>query len=153
MYKRISADGNCIFLLPYTKVVCHYSYLCDCCEVYYRFKRIKMNECLDVKDLFGWRDVLGTTPKSGGADWYRRSVVLKPEAMRNKGITVNLINQVFYAKDGSGVFKHNPSGMIDGYLCADPKKEYTFFRNDFYGVISDSAKKRYEGLYGIKLLS
>ena len=76
MYKRMNLNGNCVFLLPHAEVVCHRSYLCGVCEVYYRFKKDKMSESLEEKDLFGWRDVLGTTPKSGGADWYHRSVVL-----------------------------------------------------------------------------
>ena len=128
-----------------------HSYICDVCDIAYRIRQNKISEVLDDECLFNWRDVLGITPKSGGAQWYNRPVLLKPEAMKRAGITVNLINQVFFAVGGSGVFPHNPMGMIDGYLVSQPKKEYTFFRGDFYGVPNDAAVERYYSLYRIKI--
>ena len=148
MFKEKNLSGYCRLLLPYHEVECHFFYMCDYCDVCHRIRQIKACEELNDSLLFDWHDVLPMTPKGGGSDFYKRPVILKPESMRRVGMKVNLINQLFYADGGSGCFKHNPSGMVDGYILLNAADRYTFFRNDFYGVPNESAVKRFKSLYG-----
>ena len=159
MNKTLKFNGYCRMLLPHAFVECKQGYTCDYCDLGVNIRLNKSREELDKGLLFTWRDAISQTGKYGCADWYKKVIILKPEAMRRAGIPVNLINQLFYAVGGSGVFKHNPSGMIDGYPVLQivglpssfEKKEYTFFRNDFYGVPNEAAVKMYESLYKIKI--
>ena len=149
--KSLKFDGYCRMLLPYSKVECKHLYECEYCDVCFRIRQNRAEVVLDDNFLFDHRDVLPHTPKGGGSDWYKRPVILKPDAMRREGITVNLINQIMFADGGSGVFKHNPSGMVDGFLVVRKTERYTFFRNDIYGVPNEAAARRYYELYRIKI--
>ena len=151
MFKDLNFNGYCRLLLPYARVECRFNYLCDCCDVCYNIRKNKMETVVDDAFLFDHRDVIPGTPKYGGGNWYKRAVILKPGAMRREGITVNLINQLLFAYGGSGVFAHNLSGMVDGFLLSDRSKEYTFFRNDIYGIPNEDAVRKYYDLYRIKI--
>ena len=149
MFKDLNFNGYCRMLLPHARVECKMNYICDCCDVCFTIRKNIIETPTDESFLFDHRDIIPMTPKFGGGNWYRRPVILKPEAMRREGITVNLINQIMFARGGSGVFAHNLSGMVDGVLVADMRKEYTFFRNDIYGIPNNEAARKYRELYRI----
>ena len=152
MYEALKYNGNCRLLHPYAKVVCRLDYHCDYCDVAARIHQNKREQTSDNNEpLFTWRDALKMTPKAQGSNFYRRSVILKPESMSRLGIKPNLINQIFFCDGGSGMFACNPAGMIDGYLVSDRKERYTITRHDVYGVPNDSAVQRYFDLFGIDL--
>lgn len=151
MFDRINYKGKCALLHPYGVVDCDCNYHCDLCFLAYDIRKNKREQRLDDALLFSWRDTLKMTPKGGGLNWYRRPVILKPDSMRAKGITVNLINQILFCDDGSGCFACNPAGMVDGFLVIDRKERYTFTRHDIYGVPNEAAVAKYYELYGIDL--
>ena len=147
-YKKVY-KGLC-YRLPYG-VVCNNDHKCNSCDIYYNIRENKGENVSDPDSLLSWRHTIKATSKAGGADWYLRPLLLKPEAMSRVGLALNDLNQIVVAYNGSGMFQYNPSGMIDVYLAASPSRRYTFSRQDFYGVPNDAACEYYREEYDIKI--
>lgn len=134
-------------LIPYLDIFCEHEHHCYHCEIADRH-RANTRSC---SELFDHCDVLLKTPKGGGSEYLYKPLVLKPEVMRQRGIEVDMYNQIFIATDGAGMFSWNPGSQIDGYLLSDPKVQYTFGRQDFYGIPNKKAVERFYQLFLIDL--
>ena len=146
-YKMVNArkDGFCIQLAD-AVVRCDYGYHCERCEL---ADRIAKNTGRFVADLplLGWRDALPQTPSYKGEVWFRKPVILSPEAMTRLGLPLSLRYQIILADDGPGVFKHNPCGEIDGVLYADLTREFTVTRSECFGMPNERACRLYDSHY------
>lgn len=84
----------------------------------------------------------------GVAMWYRRLLVLRPEALRRHGLPLGLRWQMFAADNGPGCLPGRPVGEIDGLLICSGERA-TFLRSDFYGVANESGIRLYRQLTGL----
>ena len=125
----------------YVKCVNYYN--CTLCEL---ADRLRNSRPLNVP-LFDWRDALPQTPAWNAENWYKRPVILSPDAMRRLGIELRTINQIMIAYDGPGVFKKNVAGEIDGFLLCDKNKHITVTRSECFGIPTQRAAARYDELY------
>ncbi|MBE6531391.1 MAG: hypothetical protein E7679_04810 [Ruminococcaceae bacterium] len=138
-------------LIPYLDMHCICAHMCHICEIADRYRANMRERVKSCSELFDYYDVLLKTPKGGGSEYLYKPLVLKPEVMRQRGIEVDMYNQIFIATDGAGMFSWNPGSQIDGYLLSDPKVQYTFGRQDFYGIPNKKAVERFNQLFLIDL--
>lgn len=144
------SKGRCI-LIPYGYVVCEYSHQCNFCDIAYRIRENLGQKAMRDEELFRWCDALPMTKKMNGVDFYRRVVILKPDVLRANNIPANLLYQMFFCDGGSGVFFHNPAGLIEGYLVADRTRRLQINRHGVYGIPKDSTVERYFDIFRINL--
>ena len=142
---NLRKNGLCLHL-PYSTVLCDNFYRCDHCVVADRIRR-NTGEVICERPLFGWRDALPQTPGKKGETWFRKPVILSPEAMERLGLEPILKNQIIIAEDGPGVFKHNPCGEIDAILYADPRRVITVNRSECYGMPNPRACEIYDSYF------
>ena len=142
--------GLC-YHFPSGYVACENNFCCNSCMM---AERLRQNTQRTRKDLplFDHRDCLKQTPKGGGESFYRMPVVLSPSAMERLGLEPVLINQIVIALTGSGCFKQNPVGPIDGYLLNDRSRSITVYRSECLGVPTPGAAKRYDDYFFLGLL-
>ncbi len=138
-------DGYC-FRLADSRVRCERGYDCERCELSARIEEDTGSAIVD-RILFSWRDALPQTATHNAETWFRKPVILSPEAMERLGLPRSLRYQIFFAEDGPGVFKHNPTGVIDGVLLCNSRREITVTRNECYGLPNERACRRYDGYY------
>ena len=146
-----SFRGMCF--IPHVDVKCYY-HNCNLCDIADRYRKNVCDHTKTFSTLFDHTDVLRKTVNGGGLEYVYRPVILKPEAMKAKGIEVCLFNQILVTTDGGGMFSHNPGSELDGYLVSDryrTKTIYTFGRQDVYGVPNEQAVKRFKELFLIDL--
>lgn len=145
--------GACV-RIPYGNFVyCENNYDCNRCQIADRI-RANLRQNKTEYPLFGYRDALPQTPRGGGENWYGKPVILSPEAMDRLGLERYLENQIFVAVTGPGVFKKNVAGEIDGYLFADPDRQFTVTRMECFGIPSLRACTYYDDKYfrGLSLI-
>lgn len=134
-------------------VECRNGFRCTNCEF---ADRVRADLAISYRDLplFSYGDCLKQTPKGGGANWYKKPIILSPAVMARNGIEQSLFYQIAIAYDGSGVFAQNPSGPIDCYLLGNKQKKITISRRDAYGIPNEWAVRRYDELFfmGLKKL-
>ena len=140
-----SFDGFC-FRLADSRVRCGCGYDCERCEISARIEEDTGSAVVD-RILFSWRDALPQTPTHNAETWFRKPVILSPEAMKRLGLPSSLRYQIFFAEDGPGVFKHNPTGEIDGVLLCNARRIITVSRNECYGLPNERACRRYDEYY------
>ena len=97
--------------------------------------------------MFDWRDALPQTPAYKGETWFRKPVILSPEAMERLALPKSLRYQIVLADGGPGVLKRNPTGEIDAVLYADLTKHLTVTRNECYGMPNERACRLYDSYY------
>ena len=131
-------------------LVCENGHCCFACEVADRLRIEKLRARTDFT-LLSYRDALPQTASSGGDNWYGKPIILSPEALSKRKIDPHLINQIFIAKDGPGVFKQNPAGEIDGYLLYKKHISFTVSRAECYGVPTPRAAAYYDDCFFLGL--
>lgn len=89
--------------------------------------------------------------KKGCVNFYKKALLLKPEAMDRLGIERNLINQIVIPDLSPGLFPTNPTGFIDVKLFANHNATYTIYRFEVYGVASPIAIERYDEYFHLGL--
>ena len=133
---------------PFGYVFCENYYLCEHCEFAHR---LRVSRPANIP-LFDWRDALPQTPSYNAENWYRKPVILSPDALRRLGIECRAINQIIIAMDGPGVFKKNVSGEIDGVLLSDRQRHIIVIRSECYGIPSRKTAERFDELFYLGLL-
>ena len=139
---------NSCIRFPTGYVDCVSGFRCESCEFAERLRHDRLKNV----PLFGWRDALPQTETYGGQTWYRRPVLLSPEAMKKHGIEPLTINQVFICEDGPGMFKRNPAGEIDGYLLCNRLERFTVMRSECYGIPTLRAAEKYDEYFFLGLV-
>ena len=141
--------GFCIHF-PEGLVTCKNNADCEKCELgdRIRLSNIRSN---NSELLFSDRDCLRQTKAGGGETFYMKPIVLTEKAMERLGIKLNLYSQIAIAGGGCGCLVNNPVGPIDCYLLSDPKKVFTIYRHECYGIPSPRAVEKYEDLFFVGL--
>ena len=142
--------GLC-YHFPSGYVSCENSFCCSSCAMAERLRQNTQRVRTDLP-LFDYRDTLRQTPKGGGECFYRMPVILSVGAKERLRIEPVLINQIMIAENGSGCFKQNPSGPVDGYLLNDRSRSITVYRMECLGVPTPGAAKKYDEYFFLGLL-
>ena len=142
--------GYC-YHFPSGYVDCENNFCCLSCPLAERLRQNTQRVRTDLI-LFDHRDVLRQTPKGGGENFYRMPIVLSAAAMERLNIEPILINQIMIAVTGSGCFKRNPVGPIDGFLLNDRSRLITVYRNECIGIPTPGAAKKYDDYFFLGLL-
>lgn len=149
MIEKLTYDNRCIYS-PGGFLTCDRDHLCNGCPKIPASAQLR--NAPPGMPMLDWRDAAPDTPSAGNGNYWHKPVILTPGVLKRKcNVPENPAYQILFCTDGSGVFKCNPAGEIDGYLLIDRQIKLTVARSECYGLPTRQCADRLDSVFSMEL--